>query len=77
MATKTNVRLTEEMYYAIEEALESKGYYAHEEVYPPREIVTDVICPICDENLNFIQAGLSYQIKCPTENCADVSVRGI
>ena len=36
-----------------------------------------VFCPRCGKNLNYREIGNSYEIKCSTENCLKLTVRGL
>ncbi len=36
-----------------------------------------VICPRCGKELGFRSVGNSYEIKCPTEGCISLAVRGL
>ena len=77
MVIDKKVKLTQEEYWAIDNAVGQKGYYVHDYIRPPKTVETDLCCPKCNEYLLYNQAGISYQITCPTEGCVDIIVRGI
>ena len=77
MVSEKKVKLSKDEYYALFDAVSKKKYYVHKYFNPPRMVETDIFCPVCNEMLIYIQAGASYTIKCPTEDCVDVAVRGI
>jgi len=77
VTTKDKTLISIEEFDAIEEALIERGYFTHEYVSPPRTIETDVKCPICNGHLLLYLSGNSYQIKCNTNSCLDISVRGL
>ena len=78
MVTKRKV--SEDEYYAIENEITKRGYMPpviHEYIKPAKNIETDINCPVCDGYLILYLAGLSYQIKCKSESCLNISVRGL
>ena len=78
MVTESKVKLAKQEREAIEHQIDAKGYHVYDEYYyTPRAVETDISCPICSKMLVYIQTGASYSIKCRTENCVDVGVRGI
>ena len=36
-----------------------------------------VLCPRCGNELAYREAGSSYEVKCPTEGCISLTVRGL
>jgi predicted RNA-binding Zn-ribbon protein involved in translation (DUF1610 family) len=60
----------------IENLITDMGYIKHENAYPPREIVTNVVCPVCGENLILWLAGNSYQVDCKNDGKV-YGIRGI
>ena len=36
-----------------------------------------VLCPRCGKELSFREVGNSCEVKCPTENCIKMTVRGL
>ena len=77
MVSENKVKLSKDDSYALFDEVSKKKYYVHEYFNPPRTVKTDIPCPVCSEILMYIQAGASYTIKCPTEDCVDVGARGI
>ena len=77
MVSEKAVKLTKEEYFSLFDEVSKNKYYIHEHFNPPRTVETVIPCPICGKKLLYIQAGVSYSIKCRTENCVDVGVRGI
>jgi len=75
--TKNKAAISMEEFDAVEEAMIEKGYFAHEYVRPPRTVETDVKCPVCNRDLSLYLSGNSHQIKCNTDLCVDISVRGL
>ena len=72
MVIEKKAELTEKEYWDIDNAIGLKGYYVHEYVRPPKTVGTDICCPRCNAKLLYNQAGISYQITCPTEGCVDI-----
>lgn len=36
-----------------------------------------VLCPRCGAELGYREVGNSYEVKCPTDNCLKLTVRGL
>ncbi|MCM1440363.1 MAG: hypothetical protein NC131_14335 [Roseburia sp.] len=36
-----------------------------------------VVCPRCGKELTYRAVGNSYEVKCPTEGCISLTVRGL
>ena len=36
-----------------------------------------VLCPRCGKPLEYREVGASYEVKCPTEGCIKMAVRGL
>lgn len=36
-----------------------------------------IFCPRCGEELEFRSVGSSYEVKCPTDGCIKLTVRGV
>lgn len=77
VTTTNNKKITEEAYYALEQSLVDKGYIAGEYFPTGTYRETDVLCPCCDENVVLYLVGSSYQISCKTDNCLQITFRGI
>ena len=77
VTTKNKASISIKEFDAIEEAMIERDYFAHEYVRPPRTVATDVKCPVCGGDLSLYLSGNSYQIKCGTNSCVDISVRGL
>jgi hypothetical protein len=77
VATKNKAMISVEEFDAIEDAMIERGYFAHEYVRPSRTVETGVICPICNRDLMLYLSGNSHQIKCNTNSCMDINVRGL
>ena len=66
-----------EVHDAIENEMYEKGYITYEYVVTARTIMTDVLCPICGEELALFLSGNSYRISCKTDSCLVMSFRGL
>ena len=62
---------------AIENEMYERGYLTHEYIVPAKTMETDVVCPICGENLTLSVYGNSHQIKCKTDLCTVITIRGL
>ena len=69
--------ITFEQHNEIVKSLADKGYLPWEYVTPPKEIISDVTCPICGECIGVYTAATSYIIECPTKECFIETARGI
>jgi hypothetical protein len=61
----------------LQKELHDNGYLSEYYVNPRKTTRTLVCCPICGKHLIVDQYAASYLITCETENCIQISVRGI